>query len=788
MTRAAALLLLVAVAAAALPPGPSGASVEIEVDRATVSLPNTPARLRLDFTRLLRERGIDGRFDPRSVVVEAREPATGRWAPVDARLSEHFKYGTAGDLMWLVPTPGTLRFRVRFDAERRPPRPAPEYVPAIGLGDELPCNAGAPQPLFQQAGVLFADLDGDGIRDALVNTNYTNTLDWPEDGIFVHRGEPGAPATVADARRVHTLAPGSDDPRILHARYNWAHPVDWDGDGRIDLLYVSFRRRDPPAGTPAIERGESFVFLRNEGRRDPGGMPIFVETRHYGADAVTRDAYVPAVSAADLDGDGRVDLVGLRTSGDNTRPRLASALFYRNRGPDARGIPLLDEPVTLKTRDGEVAGFHAVSFHVSLGDVDGDGRIDLIGTDDYLESRPTLWYRNLGGRPPLFAPRQELAGLPPGGHRWAAWNGGEGLLHLDTGELRRRRVRDGRPEFTAAGRLLATDNPLLFGLQEKPYWVDWDDDGDFDLVSGEALGTIRLYRNGGTRTHPRFAAPVRIEAGGAPIRIYRDGVMGGRHWHGPMGYPSVACVDWDHDGLFDLVIPNETDRVFWYRNVGRRGEPRFGPRGQVLPDGFTETPEKLERARAAAANPTLPNHPYPYLDDEPFFWRTRIAIADYTGDGLLDMIAKNGAGRVVLYARYRAPDGTLRLRPGVPVLYEDGAPLDRASAPFYKLAHVDWDRDGRIDLVAMQGWGKPSELWLRNVGTPQAPRFARGVPFEFDGRPIVHSNHGLQPSFVDWDGDGALDFVGCNESGHYLFFRHAALLGALPRVHLREHE
>jgi len=440
----------------------------------------------------------------------------------------------------------------------------------------------------------------------------------------------------------------------------------------------------------------------------------------------------------------------------------------------------------LRTRDGAVAGFHAVSFHVSLGDVDGDGRVDLVGTDDYLESRPTLWYRNLGGSPPVFAPRQEIAGIPAGGHRWATWNGGEGLLHLETGALRRRTVRDGAVAFVPAGRLTADDSPLQFGSQEKPYWVDWDGDGDFDLVAGQSLGYIRLYRNVGTRVRPRFSAPVEVEAEGRPIRIYRDGVLGGRHWHGPMGYPSVACVDWDGDGRFDLVIPNETNRVFWYRNVGSGTEPRFGARGQILPDGNVESPEKIERTRAAAEDRTRPNHPYPYLDDEPFFWRTRIAIADFTGDGLVDMIARNGSGSMVLYARHRGAGGELRLRPGVAVRYQDGAVLDRTSAPYYKIVDVDWDGDGRIDLAAMQGWGKPSVLWLRNVGTRTAPRFARGVPFELDGRPIVHSNHGLQPSFVDWDGDGTLDLVGCNESGHYLFFRHAALTGPLPSVRVED--
>ncbi len=73
-----------------------------------------------------------------------------------------------------------------------------------------------------------------------------------------------------------------------------------------------------------------------------------------------------------------------------------------------------------------------------------------------------------------------------------------------------------------------------------------------------------------------------------------------------------------------------------------------------------------------------------------------------------------------------------------------------------------------------------SLLFLRNVGAKAKPAFARPEAIQLWGQDIRYSSHGLQPSFLDFDGDGSLDFVGCTESGLYVLFRHAALTGPKP--------
>jgi hypothetical protein len=756
-----------------------------------ITLPNTPCELEVDFSRCLKELGVHGEFDPNSVFVEGRESGSDSYVPLDFRISEHYKYGDLGKVSWVIRSPEMTEFRIWFDVTSDPPRQPTADIPAIGIGDEIMFNTDEPAPLVAMSAPLLADFNGDEITDVLAINHYSDRFGWPYDGILFQPGvrEDEGGIVVRDYHRLHFIPAGGTmaDLKLLHARYNWVWPIDWDLDGLMDILYISMAQMESgpqalPENASVFPSAEFITFLKNTGLKTPGGMPLLKESGHYPAGEITQDGYVPSLGCEDLDGDGRVDLLGVRTSPDGA-VREVSVFFYKNKGGRPGEPPELGPPTMLRLTDGRpllaTQSAHAVSF----GDVDGDGRIDIIGND--LSPAQTYWFRNTGGSPPLFQDRQLKSFFSERlrGWRWVRWKAGEGLLALDWADLFLRSVRDGWPIFLRAGKVMVERGPLRGGAQEKPEWVDWDGDGDFDLVAGEFAGTIHLYENIGSASKPRFRAPVLVWAEGRYIQITRDGVFGGKHWHGMAGYPSVACVDWNRDGLFDLVVPNETNRVFWFRNVGWRGHPLFGSRKQILPDGFTDSPEKLERTRKLAEDRNVPNHPYPLEEDIPFFWRTRLAIADYTGDGLEDIIAVNGVRNLVLYERYKAKSGGLGLRSGRQLFFDDGTPIQNPR--YIKLRNVDWNSDGLVDLVATQNLfsdDQRSLLFLKNVGTKTAPVFARPEAIKFWGNTIRYSSHGLQPSFIDWDGDGYLDFVGCNESGLFVLFRHATLTQSRPRV------
>jgi len=774
--------------------------LSVSVDKSTIKSTNTPCSADVDFQYLLSQLNVKGKFDRFSVLVEGKDPESGSFVPVDYRVSEHYKYGNDGKIYWLVENPEMTEFRIWFDTETNPPRKPRDYIPVIGVGDELFFNTSEPLPVYSMTTNLLIDYNEDGITDLLTINDYSDRFGWPYDGIIFHPGikEKEDSLIVRDFFRIRYIPKDSDQLRFLHARYNFVYPTDWDSDGLIDLFYVSMENDEihqivMPENHDLFQSSNYFTFLRNTGKKDISGLPILKETKHYPALTITHNAYVPAIAIEDLDGDGKKDIIGLKSLNGNYetpigKVGISKVFFYRNIGVDKDGLPEVAEPVELKTIGGEAVFNYHTASGISFGDVNDDGKVDIIVNNMYIRPHQVLWYKNIGGMPPVFESMTQIKGLPDGRRtfRWAKWKNKDGILATESQNFFARSIKNKQPVFKYVGCVREIFAPLVQGMQEKPDWVDWDNDGDMDLVTGEAYGRLHLYENIGTQKYPKFKKPVWIKADGKILEVNRYTVFGkGPHLH-PMGYPSVSCVDWDKDGLFDLVIPNETNRVYWFKNIGKLGKPKFGKRRQILPDGFVESKEKIKQSYEISNDPQKSNNGvYPYLDDEPFFWRQRFAIADYTGDGLEDVIALNGSGNLMLYKRYRDSKGKLKLKSGKQLYYANGNAIKKPH--FQKFRNVDWNGDGLMDIVVTQNLfsrDQRSVLFLKNVGTKDFPVFERPQAFQMWNRIITYSSHGLQPSFLDWDGDGSLDFVGCTESGFFVLFRNAVLKHAKPKVRI----
>ena len=143
-----------------------------------------------------------------------------------------------------------------------------------------------------------------------------------------------------------------------------------------------------------------------------------------------------------------------------------------------------------------------------------------------------------------------------------------------------------------------------------PAIVDWDADGDLDVLIGSFAGDLFLRINKGTRDKPVYESrAVRVEADGKPLHVNLHAA------------PVVA--DWDADGLWDLVVGSGDGAVGWFRNTGTANEAQFGAYSQlVAPASDTKF---FEQNLKPGERPTHGT-------------RAQICVTDYNNDGKLDLI------------------------------------------------------------------------------------------------------------------------------------------------------
>ena len=741
------IALLVVTVVAATCPGEPPYCVRLTV---TSDLPsgNVPIDPTIDFKKIIANQRLPGRLDPNSITI--LNGATGKTVPF-AR-TEEFAYGDRGRLEWVITYPSHKTFEIRFrTARERPPLEPQVYTPQVGVGDLLRYNAGAPRPITMPYPARLVDLTGDGKNDFVGCWNYAYRPGWPWDGIICYPRVGDAEAfEFGDLIRVrHVSQSESTDFKHFSRIYMTADFADFNGDNLTDLVYC-------PSGS------DQLFFYLNSGKRDTGGMPVFVDN---GTTSRQTNEWNPC-RAVDLDRDGAVDFV-------------VGNLYLRNTNP--MGWPVkLAKGVSLDV--GKIPCFY---------DVDGDKRLDAVGLEDIpgqgLSNHVVAWRRNLGGDIPEFDPPIVLGGIDiPFPRRVAAVRDGHrrGLLvthhHYERlSFFQQTNAANSPPRFERVDPIESVSAVVGLSDQAWPCLCDWDGDGDLDVLVGGGYGRPRILINEGSNERMALSESRYILSEGEPIRLTRDEILGGEHWH-DMGYPYPVYTDWDSDGLPDLLLPNETNRIFWYKNIGTRTKPKFGPRRQILCDGYTDSPESRTRSALRAADKNSNNGCYPYEAEQPFFWRTGAAFADWNGDSLMDFITHDGHSRkATLFVQYRDAENGLRLKKDRQVKLVDGRLIDdsivgRAQHWTESFRAVDWNEDGLIDLVySCAGSGGDSSIYLlRNAGTKTSPKFVPPRTLCCYGQPIKITNHGPHPWIGDLDGDGKSDILACVEWSVYPFFSH----------------
>ena len=536
---------------------------------------------------------------------------------------------------------------------------------------------------------------------------------------------------------------------------------------------------------------------------DEYGARLFRQKLHIGRLSKPDGVSGPAnLAVADVDGNGVPDLIGGCFSGfpDDYFPPVGNAtdnapwskivqsrfdqygqwrggkergFLYRfkNLGTareprfEGSGTPLLDP-------DGEPIQFFGVASACPV-DFDGDGDTDLLcgQCDNHL-----IYLENIGSPgAPQFVDRGPVRRLDG-----SAW------------ELRTRQSQPAAVSIDPAGRTLIllsgihfgcvpfsgldTDGMPQLGPEETfltaggdvhgpcfavPAPVDWDGDGDIDLIVGAETGEVEYIENVGTAQNPRFAAPRPLLAGGQPIRV-TPGPQG--DVQGPQeamwGYTNPAVGDWTGDGSTDLILGTSLGRMFLLRNTGRdpQGEPTL----------------------AAAVELRQGDNPFETV------WRQRPCIGDIDADGHTELIALDPLGRLTVYRKIDPADPTL-LDAGKLALDPDGQPfkLDGYTnsgsvlAGRTKLWLADVTGSGSLDVLFGTILGKnepvqkgriPAVRWIENTGTPTAPRFGRIGDVTFNGGPLALGRHTPAPCLVDLDGDGEREMLIGIDCGALLVF------------------
>ena len=339
------------------------------------------------------------------------------------------------------------------------------------------------------------------------------------------RGRPGRNLRIEslEDRRVLAITFAPQAPIVANDHSGPTHtvPADLDGDGDFDLVTTSY------------QDGRLGWYANVDGQGNYGELTIISENL----------PRATMVRAADFDGDNDLDIVASSAVGNKV------SWFQNLDGRGSFGEEQLVTDIAFRP--------HAIE----VGDLDGDGDVDVLSTSSDTYDSDVSWYKNDGAG--NFG-AQEIISVEVANPFAVATADldGDGDLDVMTASYGDNKIawyenEDGKGTF-GDQRVIADD---LFVAIEV-IGADLDNDGDIDVVGG-GEGPILWYENLGNTGN---FGPGQLVVGTSE------------------GVETLDAADLDNDGDLDLISASAFDgETTWFENLDGQGS--FGAEQIILSNG-----------------------------------------------------------------------------------------------------------------------------------------------------------------------------------------------------------
>ncbi len=281
-----------------------------------------------------------------------------------------------------------------------------------------------------------------------------------------------------------------------------------------------------------------------------------------------------------------------------------------------------------------------------------------------------------------------------------------------------------------------------------PHIFDLDEDGFCDMLSGDEHGYVWFFHNQGALSNPTFNDGFRIR-GSSSSGLLDVGQ-----------YSTPWIVDWNGDGIKDLIVGNETGNVLFCEGY------------ETIPlstDNLSGLIPLATRNRYLAFKP--PKIIKVSGRDIDVGGRSCPIVGDWNNDNGLDLIVGNEDGKISIFLNTKTWPGE---EPNFNAFFNVRGQQTRDlfvgefSVPFV----IDWNNDHRKDIIIGDVDGYVT--YFHNSGTNTAnPEFSSGF------RPQRSSPQGMMdvkvdgyavPVVFDWNMDGKKDLIVGDFHGKVWFF------------------